>query len=74
MTGGKSDHDLLTEIHGDVKFIKATVKDHEGRLRSNEKAIQTEEGARVQQGRTMRLYSTVGGVALAFFTWLTLNK
>lgn len=30
---GVTDHDLLVEIRGDVRYIRSTLTDHEGRLR-----------------------------------------
>ena len=74
----KSDHDLLIEVHATVtNLVTATQKvidDHEARIRGNEKSITTEEGARIAQGRSFKLYSTLGGLALALFSYFSLYK
>jgi len=40
---GMSDHDLLVEIRGDVRYIRSTLTDHEGRIRILER--QGDQGA-----------------------------
>jgi hypothetical protein len=40
---GMSDHDILVEIRGDVRYIRETLTDHEGRIRILER--QGDQGA-----------------------------
>jgi len=40
MTGfTEADREKLTEVHTDMKHVKASVKDHEKRIRFNEKFV-----------------------------------
>lgn len=74
----KSDHDLLIEVHATVTNLVATtqkiVDDHESRIRGSERALLVEKGARIAQGRSFKLYSTIGGLAVALFSYLSLHK
>ena len=73
-----SDHDRLIKIHEKLDNLtlqtQKIVQDHEKRIRSNEKSLAEERGAREALKRSARIYGSIGAVATAFIGWMSLNK